>query len=135
MSKHYSVGAIIIRSDRYLLIDRVKFPFGYACVAGHRNPDETDEEAVDREVIEETKLVVVRKKLVYTEVVPWNTCSKGINVHDWKVYECDATGDVLIDPGEAKSYGWYTREEIYNLNLEPVWKYFFEKLGILGRNF
>ncbi len=135
MNKHYSVGAIIRRDDKYLLIDRVKIPHGYACIAGHRKSDESDEEAVEREVMEESKLVVVRKKLVYAELIPWNTCSKGMNVHDWKVYECETIGDVLIDPREANSFGWYTKKEITNLNLEPVWKHFFERLGILDRNF
>lgn len=131
MQKHYSVGAIIKRENKYLLIDRLKVPYGYACIAGHRNSNESDEDAIDREVGEESNLIILKKKLIYAEVIPWNTCSRGVDIHDWKVYECEVVGDVKINPEEARGFGWYTEEEISKLRLEPVWKHFFEKLYVL----
>ncbi|MBI5358165.1 NUDIX domain-containing protein [Candidatus Amesbacteria bacterium] len=94
---HYSVGALIKRSDKYLLIDRAIPPFGFAGIAGHIDENETPLQALAREV---------------------------------KEFECDFVGEPKIND-ESKSMGWYTQEQIKKLTLEPVWDYWFKKLGVI----
>lgn len=128
---HYSVGAIIKRGDEYLLIDRANPPYGFAGLAGHIDEGESSEEALFREVTEESGLRVVEFRLLYEEELDWNKCSRGVGTHYWHLYECEVMGEVKRDFGETKSIGWYTREEIARLTLEPAWKYWFEKEGIV----
>jgi len=47
------------------------------------------------------------------------------------VYECEVEGDPRNNPEASTSTGWYAPDEIKKLKMEPVWKYWFEKLGVL----
>ncbi len=131
---HYSVGAVIEKDGNYLLIDRKNPPYGFAGIAGHIDEGEKPIEALKREVFEESQLKVKNQELLFEEELDWNYCSKGINTHYWYLYDCTWKGKVKKN-NEAKSIGWYSKEEIQELNrgnkLEEVWKYWFEKLGIL----
>ena len=129
---HYSVGAVIEKNGKYLLIDRVNPPFGFAGLAGHVDEGETEVEALDREVKEESGVEVKNYSLLFEEELGWNTCSKGISVHYWYLFKCEVLGEIKIDEKEAKSIGWYTVEQIKDLKLEPVWEYWFRKLKIIA---
>ena len=131
---HYSVGAIIKKEDKYLMIDRAKPPFGFACVAGHVDEGETPEMAMKREVAEESGLEVISMEKIYEDELDFNTCRRGITVHYFYVFKCQTKGEILPNLLETKSIGWYTRAEINELTLEPVWEYWFEKMGIIERN-
>lgn len=130
---HKSVGAIIKdKEGRILMLDRKKFPFGWACPAGHIDKGEKPEEALVREVREETALIAEDYKLIFHEFISWNKCSRGVSGHDWYVYEILRwSGDLKIDETEEKSIDWKSQEEIKKLQLEEVWEYWFKKLGIL----
>lgn len=126
-------GAIIKNKEgKILLIDRKKFPFGWAGPAGHIDKDESPEETLTREVKEEVNLNIKKNKLLLHEFVEWNVCCKGTRGHDWYLYEIlDYNGEVKINKEEAKSAGWYSAEEIKELKLEEVWEYWFKKLNII----
>lgn len=128
---HYSVGALIERDGKYLLIDRAKPPFGFAGLAGHVDDGETEVEALIREVREESGLEVKKYKLLFEEEAGWNTCNKGVTVHYWHLFRCEVSGEIRKDEYEEKSIGWYTKEQIADLKLEPVWEYWFRKLEII----
>lgn len=128
---HYSVGALIKKDNRYLLIDRNVPPFGFACPAGHIEGDEATEKAIRREVNEEIGLTVESLKLVTNGEVEDNKCSKGVEVHYWYIFDCKVSGELKRNEREAKSINWYSREEIKRLNLEPAWRYWFNKLRII----
>lgn len=128
---HYSVGAVIELGGRYLLIDRVKPPLGFAGIAGHVDAGEDVTEALRREVREESGLEVEKYEPLFEEEVGWNVCSRGVPVHYWYLFRCGVSGDVRHNILEAKSIGWYSVEDIRSLKLEPVWEYWFKKLGIL----
>jgi len=134
---HYSVGAIIKqeKENMYLLLDRKKIPFGMACSAGHIDEGELPEEALIREVKEETGLTVVEYKLIFREEILWNECRRGIKGHDVFVYECKVEGDIERSLEETKSIGWYSPEKMALLKLEPVWEYIFGKLKIIPYKF
>lgn len=131
---HYSVGAVIKKDDKYLLIDRVSPPYGFAGLAGHVDEGESADETIVREVKEESGLKVLSYKLLFEKEILWNYCrgvNRGATAHKWRLYECEVGGEVIQGKEEAKSIGWYSVDEMKNLNLEPVWKYWFEKLGII----
>lgn len=128
---HYSVGAVIENDGKYLLIDRVKPPLGFAGVAGHIDEGEDEVTALLREVGEESGLTVVRHRLLFEEELDWNECSKGVRTHYWYLFECEVEGDLGQNVRETRFIGWYLPEEIRGLTLEPVWKYWFDKRGII----
>ena len=133
---HYSVGAIIKRDNKYLLIDRQKEPFGMAGIAGHVDMGEDEITALYREVREEAGLFVNKHEMLLKEEVFNNICSKGVDVHYWYLFQCEVLGNIIWNEGETKSIGWYKEEEIqhfYVVNrLEPVWEYWFKKLRIIS---
>jgi ADP-ribose pyrophosphatase YjhB (NUDIX family) len=112
---HTSVGMIVRRGDKILLIERRKYPFGYALPAGHVDGDKSFEEAAKRELKEEVGLKATKLKLVY-EGRKQNKCRRPDGSwHYWKVYEVEAEGTVKRSPDETKKAGWYTRREIKEL--------------------
>ena len=129
---HFSVGALIEKDGKFLLIDRNLHPFGFACVAGHVDEGESPEVALEREVREECGLIVESAKLVAEEeVTQKNKCTYGVEQHKWFVFSCTVSGDLKTNEQEVKSSGWYTPTEIKELKVEPVWKYWLQKLAII----
>jgi ADP-ribose pyrophosphatase YjhB (NUDIX family) len=128
---HYSVGGVIKNDGKYLLIERMKPPFGFACAAGHVYQEEEAEEAVKREVENETGLKVVNQRLLFEEEVDWNWCKEFIWSHYWYVFECEVEGELDRSLTDTRSLKWYTPEELKELKLEKVWRYFFDKIKVL----
>ena len=127
---HYSAGALIKKDDKYLLVDRVNPPYGFAGLAGHVDEGESGDDTITREVTEESGLKILSYKLLFEEEILWNYCRSAPS-HKWRLYECETEGQIIQNKQETKSIEWYSREEIKKLNLEPVWKYWFEKLEII----
>jgi len=128
---HYSVGVMLSHNRKYLMMDRRNPPPGFACPAGHVDEGEEPQNATLREVFEETKIKLKDVEFVLEEEVPWNYC-RTASAHYWYLFKAEApTSDLIIDEREAKSLRWYTIDEIKKLKLEPVWKYWFEKLKII----
>jgi len=128
---HYSVGALIKKDDKYLLIDRVDPPLGFAGLAGHINEGEAPEETLLRKVSEESGLKIKNYSLLFEEEVEWNWCRAGIQSHYWYMYKCEVGGKTQNNPEASKSIGWYSADEIKKLKLEPVWEYWFKKIKLI----
>ncbi len=128
---HFSVGALIERDGKFLLIDRAIPPFGFAGIAGHIDAGESPEEALRREIKEECGLDLGKYEPIFEEFVAWDECSRGVRGHYWYLYRCEVSGDIKFNARETKKIGWFPLEEIGRLTLEPVWKYWFEKLGMV----
>lgn len=106
-------------------------PLGFAGIAGHINEGETPEKALVRKVFEESALKIKNCSLFFKEEVEWNWCRAGIKSHYWYLYSCEVEGEPKNNPEASKSINWYTPDKIKKLKLESVWKYWFEKLGVL----
>jgi len=128
---HYSVGALIVRDGKYLLIDRVKIPLGFAGLAGHIDEGESPEQAIVREVQEESGLHVTHVELLFDEEVANNQCARGVEVHHWYLFACDVEDEATLNAAEARSIAWHTVEDLQTLPLEPVWRRWFTRLNIL----
>ncbi len=124
---HESVGGIIIIDKKILMVDRTIFPLGWACPGGHVDKGETPNHAIVREMKEETNLNITFANKIYEEFVEWNECSHGMKGHYWHVYVCTGYGNLKTNK-EAKDSGWKTLNEIGQMNLEPVWKHWFDKV-------
>ena len=131
---HYSVGALIKNKEgKYLLIDRLKEPFGFACPAGHVDEGEDYDTALVREVTEETGLIVTSiKQFGFDDSnIPQEMCSRGVGLHIWDFYEVETSGNLIFKYDEVKSIDWYTPEQIKELHLESVWAFVFKALEII----
>src|SRR3989344_3467232 len=133
--RHHSVGIVLDYNGKYFLLDRKFEPYGWAGPAGHIDVGEEPEEALIREVCEEIGVDLVTFEKVCEEEVLWCYCgnpSDNAQVHYWYLYRARAASqEIKLDRHEAKKGGWFTAAELSNLTLEPVWKHWFTKLGIL----
>jgi 8-oxo-dGTP pyrophosphatase MutT (NUDIX family) len=131
MPMHYSVGAVIRKGGKYLMIERRFFPYGFAGVAGHVDYGETPDHAVVREVGEESGLKVTKHRLIFEKEVVGNRCIMGVNVHYWYIFDCRVSGKIKGSFWETKSIAWFSADEIKKLKLESIWKYWLKKLKII----
>jgi NAD+ diphosphatase len=97
---------LAIRGDRCLLGRAPAFPENrYSCLAGFMEPGETIDDAVRREIFEETSVRVGRVK--YLQAQPWPFPSS-------LMIGCLAealSDDIRIDPAELADARWVTKEE------------------------
>jgi 8-oxo-dGTP pyrophosphatase MutT (NUDIX family) len=112
---HTSVGMLIWREDKLLLIERRKGVLGFAPPAGHVDSFGTHENAVRQEVLEEVGLTVTNLELAI-EGRKDNACRREDGSwHYWKIYSVEATGELVPSPDETKQAGFYTREQLQML--------------------
>jgi len=113
------------------MIERMKFPPGWACIAGHiDDTDSSPDEALIREVEEESGLNVTKYELLFEEEIN-NPCRRGVEYHYWYVYKCEVSGNIVKNESETKDIRWIDIDKISNLNLENVWKYIFKKIELI----
>lgn len=149
---HTSVGMLVWKENKLLLIERRREPFGFAVPAGHVDGDVTFEAAAIRELEEETGLQTESLELL-TEGRKDNFCRRdGGSWHFWKLYTIISKGEVNPSKIETKRIGWYSVDEINDFairterylkgeisdslweeatGLEPVMYEWFKELGIL----
>ncbi|MCL5782194.1 MAG: NUDIX hydrolase [Patescibacteria group bacterium] len=150
---HTSVGILVYNDDRILLIERKKFPFGFAIPAGHVDGDATFEIAAKRELSEEVGLNAEHLELVLERRMENGCRREGGTWHMWKIFKADVSGMIKLSNDETRSGGWYTKEQILpladrtlkylnkqiseedwqqNPGMEPVMLEFFTELGIVA---
>jgi len=149
---HTSVGMLVWRNDKLLLIERKKFPFGFAPPAGHVDGDEDFVTSAKRELQEEVGLETVELKLLI-EGKKNNACRREDGTwHDWKIYQVEVRGEIKRSEDETKQAGFYNKESLLVLadkteqylrgeikeedwekspGLEPVWYEWLKELKII----
>ena len=149
---HKSVGMIVYKEDKILLIERGRSPFGFAIPAGHVDADLTFEESAIRELKEEVGLDTKSMELIM-EGRKENKCRREGGIwHYWKIYKMEVEGKIDRSLDETKQSGFYDinqikvfaeRTEKYlnkeieeeewskNPGLEPVMHEWFKELKII----
>jgi NAD+ diphosphatase len=98
---------LAIRGDLCLMGRAPQFPEGrYSCLAGFMEPGETFEDAVRREILEETGVRTGRVR--YLQAQPWPFPSSlmiGCMVEA-------LSDEITIDPAELADARWFTRAEV-----------------------
>lgn len=145
-----SVGILVTRNGRLLLIERRKPPYGWAPPAGHVDPGETYPEAAVRELREEVGLRVTDLRFL-DRTHQTNRCHRpGGDWHQWEVYEATTEGDPVRSDDETRAMRWATHDDLRaltritqghltmcsgpnewqaNPGLEPVWLTILTRLG------
>lgn len=150
---HTSVGVLVFKGDKLLIIDRKRPPLGLAAPAGHvdkhGNPEDSEakqfEQAARNELEEEVGLTATRLTLL-AEGQMDNPCRRpGGDWHYWRIYEAQAIGDLNPSEEETRGHFWCSREQMRALldnesvtmghgeiGLEPVWRDWFSRINVLG---
>ena len=105
-----AVIMLVVRGDRCLLGHSQRFPnvTMYSTLAGFVEPGESLEEAVRREVLEETGVEV--GEVAYHSSQPWPFPSSIM-----LGFHAEGLSDqITIDPEELRDARWFTREEMVN---------------------
>ena len=148
---HTSVGMLIWRDGRLLLIERKKGVLGFAPPAGHVDQHGSYEDAARQEVLEEVGLTTPSIELLI-EGRKDNLCRREDGSwHYWKIYKVEATGEIVRSEDETKQVGYYSPEELERLaqkteafkrgeidsatwaaspGLEPVWYEWLQELNL-----
>lgn len=113
---HRSVGLIVYREDKILLIERMKFPVGIAAPAGHLDHDLDFVTAGLRELWEETGLIGSNPKLLLDTTLE-NPCRRWIpndkiSWHHWQILRVDGKGEPNRSLAETKNLFWASPEEV-----------------------
>lgn len=110
-----SVGILVWKDGKLLMIERKKYNFGFAIPAGHQDGD-TPEETGQKELFEEVGLIMKTFQKMLTESLP-NPCKRtGETFHDWTIFEAtNWSGEIKPSSDETKSYLWATEKEIKDM--------------------
>lgn len=104
-------GCILQKDGKYLLVQE-KLPKAYGkwnLPAGHADPGESTVDAAVREVKEETGLVVIADKEVFSEAIP----ERGREFHIFTAQTVG--GKLIVQPDEIMDAQWFSLDEIYQL--------------------
>jgi len=120
-----SVGVIIRRGDKFVMIKRKNFPVAYAFVAGHLDGDLFEKAAV-KEAKEEGNIEILSLDKKF-EGKFHNPCKReGGLWHKWQVFETNKWQGELQSGSDAKEAFWASREDLRRLAERTI--YFSVKL-------
>jgi 8-oxo-dGTP pyrophosphatase MutT (NUDIX family) len=122
------VGLIVKQDGNILIIERKKFPPGFALPAGHLDGD-TFEEAAKRELREETGIEALKLERVLFQTIA-NPCRREVyTYHRWQVFRVlKWSGELKPSEDEIKSVFWASPQELQALAAKT--EKFAERYGI-----
>ena len=114
---HKSVGVLVKKDGLILIIERKKFPAGFALPAGHLDGD-AFEAGARRELREETGIEAPRIEHLFSIELP-NPCRRtGGTHHQWQVFRAaEWQGELKRAKDETKSAEWAGPERLKGLAL------------------
>lgn len=111
---HKSVGILVWKNNKLLLIERKRPPLGFAPPAGHVDEHGGFLMAAKNELKEEVGLDASGMELV-AEGRKDNPCRRGSKWHYWKIYRAETQGRINPSPQEAKRAGWCSKGNLQKL--------------------
>lgn len=100
---------MIVRDGRLLVIRRSRFvvaPRTFCFPGGAIEGDESEQDALVREIREELGVTIQAERRVWQSVTPWH-------VHlAWWLGRLEADARIAANPHEVESVHWYTPEEM-----------------------
>ena len=149
---HTSVGVLVLRNQKLLLIERKKPPYGFAPPAGHVDDHGSFVAAARAELREEVGLEAANLRLVISGRCE-NPCRReGGDWHYWHIFAAEAPGAITASDDEVRSVDWKNKQDLNELakrteqylageitesdwnnnpGLEPVWLLWLKKLGMI----
>lgn len=103
------VVAVVRREDRFLVIQRSQWvvaPGAFCFPGGGIEPEETPQEAVVREFLEELGTTLRPVREIWQSVTPWNVRLS------WWLGEVPGGDDFVPAPSEVESWRWMTPHEM-----------------------
>jgi 8-oxo-dGTP diphosphatase len=107
--KRRGVVAVLVRDDRLLVIRRsqmVVAPGAFCFPGGGIEPDETEEQALVREIQEELNVAIRPLRRVWQSETPWRVELA------WWLAEFESALEPVPTPAEVESIHWYTPAEM-----------------------
>ncbi len=134
--QHFSVGAVIEKNNKVLIIERMLPPKGFAGIAGHVDYGEKPLDALLREIKEETNLDVVSSCFLFKKMINQKEdCTFGVKKHKWYVYRVRCKGEIKPAKREVKTIAYMSKDRLKRLyrekKLEYAWAVIFKKLKIV----
>ncbi|MBU6447333.1 NUDIX domain-containing protein [Patescibacteria group bacterium] len=129
---HESVG-IFISNDQneVLFFQRNKFPFLLTIPAGHLDVGEDSQQAIMREVKEETGLILDKVQLFAEEDLVGDQCRRGADKHKWHLFVARVHNSygVSVSADEGVKPVWLNFKQAEQKDLTFPVKYFMDKFG------
>lgn len=130
MIKQYAASGIVFKDDRILLLNHKKMN-EWVCPGGHIEKDESPEEGLIREILEETgyKIEIVNTNLfdccdsrARTIIRPFCVLEENItdeyeHKHIDFMYLCRVRDDKVYGNPEYENIKWLTEDEIMNMDM------------------
>jgi len=118
-----SVKGIIVNENNYLLQLRddkrdIYFPNFWGIFGGQVEKNESNKKAIEREIREETNLIVKTSRMILS------TCSKVINLKkkfNTIYYECKILKKKNIILTEGQKYKFFSFDQIKKINIFPMY--------------
>jgi ADP-ribose pyrophosphatase len=130
-----AIGGVIIKDKKILLVKRNKEPHKgeWAIPGGSVKPGETLQRAVEREIREETGLVVRAKDPIYVfDFIERNKRGQ-LRFHYVIVdLRADVVAGILHPSDDAADARWFTPKEIERLQITETTKEFLKKIEFLS---
>lgn len=123
------VGAVIIHQERVLLVQRGNAPYiGMWCIPGGRvRYGETLQQAAEREILEETSIIIKAKQPVYTfEIIEPEGADHPLHyvVID---LEADYVSGELAPNDDAQDAKWFAKDEIHQDQVQELTRNFLKE--------
>jgi len=118
-----TVGALIFNEDnKVLLVKSKKWKNKYVMIGGHIEAGEMIEEALRREVKEESNLDIYNIELLCIQEAIYDPVYYKKKHFIFIDFWCRTRQKKVILNNEAQEYGWYSINEAMKLDLEPYTK-------------
>lgn len=126
---HETVGVFLKNeTGRFLLFDRLIYPFGWTVPAGHLDRGESPQAGARRELAEETGVVADVTHLLTVDI-DCDSCVAGGDAHRWHVFlACTAATDIVLNE-EGRSAMWTSFAEAADMDLVLPVRYLVEKFS------